>query len=296
MEFRHLSSESFLASALRAYVRAPAHPAKYRVERWLGDWLLPHEGGVFEVQSDVRLRLHPRDWIEYTLIRDAQYEPLTLHFLEANLHRVQQAMLAGVNFGLHVVVASRAAGDSGMVVGVDPQQSALDRTRSHLALNCAETNVRLVAAALGAAGQILVMDDPPETNTGAANVRKPGTGPLCAVSMAAGELWRALRTGQPSPDLCLLDVEGYEGEVLAGFDPSFRPGVMIVELWDPFLREVEWSNERVCALLTSMGYELFTLDGQPTTGATALPEHNVVAVHTARTGAPVVFGGACTPS
>src|SRR5215207_6916881 len=257
MEFRKLPSESLLASELRAYVRAPSHPAKYRVERWLGQCLLPEKGGVFEVERNVRLRLHPRDWIEYTLIRDAQYEPLTLQFLEANLQRGQQAMLAGVNFGLYVIVASRAAGDDGIVVGVDPQQGALDRTRSHLALNGAPANVRLVAAALSSAGRILVMDDPPENNSGAANVRKPGTGPLCAVAMPAGELWRALATGQPSPDLFLLDVEGFEGEVLSGFDPSFRPRILIIELWDPFLREVGWSNERVRLSLIAMGYQLF---------------------------------------
>jgi FkbM family methyltransferase len=262
----------------RAYLRAPNHPAKLRVEKWLAQMLLPEQGGVFAVGDDVRLRLHPRDWIEYVLIRDSSYEPLTLEFLKRNLRSGGTAMLAGTNFGLHVVVASRAVGSSGFVVGVDPQLNALSRTRASLALNGSYPNVRLVAAALGSSGDLLVIDDPPDANAGTANLRQPGRGPMCAVTMRAGEVWRALSSSTPSPDLMLLDVEGFEGHVLAGFDERFRPKTLIVEIWEPFLREVGSSKAQLCSRLRELGYRLSTIDGHPASAETELPEHNIVAV------------------
>ena len=265
-------------SVYRAYVRAPSHPAKLRVERWLAGALLPAKGGVFEVDGDVRLRLHPRDWIEYVLIRDAEYEPLTLKFLQQTLRNGGTAMLAGTNFGLHVVVASRAVGPTGLVVGVDPQLQALSRTRASLALNGSHPNVRLVAAALGARGELLVIDDPPDANAGSANLRQPGQGPMCAVTMRPGDVWRALGHARSSPDLLLLDVEGFEGNVLDGFDPSFRPRTLVIEIWEPFLREVGSSKERVYSQLREMGYRLLTIDGREASETTDLPEHNLVAV------------------
>jgi FkbM family methyltransferase len=269
----------FAETVYRAYVRAPKHPAKLRVERWLAQLLLPEQGGVFEVGDDVRLRLHPRDWIEYVLIRDAVYEPLTLEFLQQNLRSGGTAMLAGTNFGLHVVIASRAVGSDGFVVGVDPQLNALSRTRGSLALNGSVPNVRLVAAALGATGELLVIDDPPEANAGTANLRQPGRGPMCAVTMRPGDLWRGLGHAQASPDLMLLDVEGFESNVLAGFDPQFRPRTLIVEIWEPFLREVGSSGSQVCSQLRDLGYRLATIDGHPASETTELPEHNIVATH-----------------
>ena len=52
--------------------------------------------------------LNPIDWIEYLMLRDGSYEPLTLDFLQRNLRPSESAILAGVNNGLHSIVAARA--------------------------------------------------------------------------------------------------------------------------------------------------------------------------------------------
>jgi FkbM family methyltransferase len=271
----------------RAYVKAPDHPGKQRIERWLGGAFLPAAGGRFVVDGDVALRLHPRDWIEYVLIRDAQYEPLTLRFLQQNLQSGHRAMLAGINFGLHVVSVSRAVGPSGVVIGVDPQVQAICRTSDHLKLNHAPANVRLVPAALGRSSGVVVVDDPPADNAGNANLRTKGSGPACVLCTRIADLWRLVQGNDGSPDLVLLDVEGFEGEVLEGFDEQFRPGLMVIELRDTFLREVGSSAAVVCERLSSMGYALYTLDGRTATAGDDLPEHNAVAVHASR--GPVQF-------
>ena len=108
------------AAAYTWYLRRPEHPAKRRLERVLAR-ALPADGIVADVSHGVRLRLRPSDWIEYVLLRDGTYEPLTLTFLERNLAPGDGVVLAGVNFGLHVVIASRAVGPLGRVLGADGQ-------------------------------------------------------------------------------------------------------------------------------------------------------------------------------
>src|SRR5438270_7357918 len=93
---------------LRGYAQTPEHPSKYRIVRWLGRHAFPEEGIQCRIHPDISLYLHPRDWIEYFLLRGEQYEPLTLRFVQENLCAGDLAILAGVNFGLHVAVAARA--------------------------------------------------------------------------------------------------------------------------------------------------------------------------------------------
>jgi hypothetical protein len=142
---------------LAAYVRGPDHPMKYRVVQWLGRRVIPERGIRAPAHPDLELYLHPRDWIEYQLLRGGRYEPLTLAFLSANLRPGDAAVLAGVNFGQHVAVAARAVGPSGLVVGVEPQPAALLRAARNLRLNGLAAQVRLVSAALGRTDALLPM-------------------------------------------------------------------------------------------------------------------------------------------
>jgi len=266
------------ASVYTWYLRRPEHPAKRRLERLLAA-RLPSAGIVVDVSHGVRLRLRPHDWIEYVLLKDGAYEPLTLTFIERNLAPGDGAVLAGVNLGLHVVVASRAAGPAGRVLGVDPQWSALERTAEHLRLNACPPNTRLAAAALGRAEGMVVLNPPPEDNAGTAHLRTPGRGPFCAPVMPLPRAWQHAWEQTSAPRLALIDVEGYETEVLAGLDPAFRPDLLVVEEYDEFLRAMGSSAAHLRSTLAELGYTLSTISGQPLSSPSQLPEHNIVAVH-----------------
>jgi FkbM family methyltransferase len=270
------------AAAYTWYLRRPEHPAKRRVERLLARGL-PAGGIVTEVSHGVRLRLRPQDWIEYVLLRDGRYEPLTLTFLEQNLSAGDGVVLAGVNFGLHVVIASRAVGPPGRVLGVDPQPSAVERTAEHLRLNACPGNTRLLTAALGRSDQVVPLDPPPRDNAGLAHLRTPGGGPVCAPVLPLPKAWQQAWGESRPPRLALIDVEGYEAEVLAGFGDGFRPDLLVVEEYDEFLRPMGSSASDLRRTLSRLGYGLFTATGQPLADGAAPPEQNIIAVHRACT-------------
>jgi FkbM family methyltransferase len=200
-------------SLLRLYVRTPEHPTKYRIVQWLGRNWFPDKGVVAVAHPDLRLRLNPRDWIEYLLLRNEEYEPMTLVFLAANLRPGDAAIFAGVNFGQHVAVAARAVGPTGLVIGLEPQPRALVKTWENLQLNGLSTPVRLVAAALGSRDELVPMAWADLGNTGAASLLDKTPGLFVQVV----QLSRVLeRFGSASYRLLLLDVQGFESNALAG--------------------------------------------------------------------------------
>jgi FkbM family methyltransferase len=246
------------------------------VVQWLGRHVVSSDGIVAEVNPRVQLSLHPRDWIEYLLIREGIYEPLTLAFLSQNLRTSDNALLAGVNNGLHVIVAARAVGENGRVIGVDPQPAALLRARRNIDLNGLAGPVRLLSAALGAETALMHMPWADAGNQGAASLLDSGPGlevPL--VTLAA--VVEALCPGRVR--LMLLDVQGYEGPALQGLK-HHRPELLVIEDSDEYLQRAGTSRAELYAQLREMGYALRDVFGGEINESGPVPaECNVVAVH-----------------
>ena len=258
---------------LLRYIRSPEHPGKYRFVRWLGRHAFPPEGIVAEVSPRVRLSLHPRDWIEYVLLRDGRYEPLTLAFLSRNLRTSDKALLAGVNNGLHVIVAARAVGETGCVIGVEPQPAALLRARRNIDLNGVAGSIRLLAAALGAETSITHMPWSDSGNTGAASLLDSGPGlevPLVTLSAILDAMC-------PGPvRLMLLDVQGYEGLAMEGLGHQ-RPDLLIVEDSPDYLERAGSSRAKLYSQMRDMEYTLHDVFGSEIDESAPAPvEYNVV--------------------
>jgi FkbM family methyltransferase len=275
----HAKSVEFacvLNALLLRYIRSPEHPGKYRVVRWLGRHVVPPDGLVAEVDPRVQLSLHPRDWVEYSLIRDGYYEPLTLTFLSRNLRPSENAVLAGVNNGLHVIVAARAVGEKGRVIGVDPQPGAVLRTRRNINLNRVAGPVRLLAAALGAQAAFTHMPWADSGNQGAASLFDSGPGfevPLVTLASVLD----ALCSG--TVRLMLLDVQGYEGPALQGLK-DHRPELLVVEDSDEYLVRAGSTRAHMYAQMREMGYSLHDVFGNAIGESGPMPaECNVISVY-----------------
>lgn len=261
---------------LRRYISAPDHPAKYRLVRWLGRHAMSRVGIAASVHPGVMLWMNPTDWIEYLMLRDGSYEPLTLDFIQRNLKPSESAILAGVNNGLHAIVAARAVGASGKVVGCEPQPEALLRARLNMELNgMSDRSLRLVACALGNARGLTSMAWSAPDNPGAASLLTQGPGftvPLLSVTELAAALELApIR-------LMLLDVQGYEMEVLGGLG-ELRPAIVIVEDDPTYSAGPGHSRAALYQRLRDLGYSLRDLHGRPVEAPDAvLAERNLVGV------------------
>lgn len=269
---------SFASRLLQGYLRAPDHPGKLRLARSLGR--LFSGGARTRLPEGIVLFLSPADWIEYLLLRGDAYEPATRAFLRQNLRPGDGAIYAGVNFGLHVIDAALAVGPSGRVVGVEPQPRARARAARNIAANGAGAQTTLVPRALGAAAGRATMAWAPADNAGAASLLAAGPGfeieliPLAEVeSELRGAPFRAL----------LLDVEGYELEVIKGL--GSRPDIVVCEVAPALLARQGILPEAVGASLAALGYELFDVRGRrvEATDLAELPEHNLCAVLPGRT-------------
>lgn len=227
------------------------------------------------VAPDLKLYLHPRDLIEYLLLRGIPYEPQTLAFIAANLAAGDAAVLAGTNFGLHVTQAARSVGAAGLVIGVEPQPAALLRTRMNLQLNGIDARVRLVQAALGRTDQLVRMAWSNPQNPGAASLLDSGE--CFFVQMLRLQTVFSLVEGRRLR-LLLLDIQGYEFEALSALDLRRGPELIVVELDPEFLRRAGVRAPQISELLADAGYSLFDLQGTASPDLLALSERNLVAV------------------
>jgi FkbM family methyltransferase len=260
---------------LQWFARLPEHPAKQRIlRRWIGR-LMPRSGLVFEVDRGVRLWLHPTDWIEYLLMTTGVYEPHTLRFLESNLAEGDATVLAGVNFGLHLIVAARRVGRVGSAIGVDPQPGSVERALQNAALNGIGEQLKVAAMALDRHSGTVWLDLPPEENSGAASILAGGPDKVMAGSLRFDEL--VAKCGLSRVRLFLLDVEGYELNVLRGLG-AVRPEIIVVESHAPSQRRAGHTQAELMRELESLGYRLTDLHGNPHVDPeAAVTELNVVA-------------------
>jgi FkbM family methyltransferase len=266
-----------LGGIIQRYIAGPEHPAKVRFVRWLGRHAMPREGVVAEVYPETKLWLNPVDWVEYLLLRDGQHEPLILDFLRGNLRPSDTAILAGINNGLHPIVAAKAVGASGRIIGCEPQPAALLRTRLNIELNgVPEGTLRLVAAALSAERGLSRMPWPPLDNRGAASFFDAGSG-FTAPLVTLAEVARSLDLGPIR--LLVLDVMGYEVQALAGLGAKLRPEIVVVADHAQNLTRAGESRAVLYRCLQDLGYALHDLYGQPVSlPGEPLVELNVVGV------------------
>jgi FkbM family methyltransferase len=262
----------------RLYIQAPNHPAKLRIEKWISDMIFPNEGAIFEVDRKIKLYLHPKDYIEYLLLKTGSYEPLTLDFIEKNLIPGQTALFAGVNFGLHLILASKLVSENGHVIGVEPQPRSIYRAYQNILLNTLHQNIHLIISALGSTSDLIPMGDAPNHNSGSASliIENDYSAPFYVHVVTLSTLLSKL--GVQQVDMMLLDVEGYEINVLRGIERKHRPFIMIVEAHPLVLNKLSISQVDVFDMLEALDYTCFSVDGLPVRERYPLPENNIVAV------------------
>lgn len=262
----------------RWYVRRPDHPAKLRLVRMLSPWFAPTKGVLCDVDDGVRMWLNPDDDIEGALYRGKDYEPHTLEFLRRNLNSGRVAVFAGANSGLHMLLAAKLVGETGIVVGIEPQPGSLWRALRNVHESQPRANVLLVSGGLGAGEAILPMAEHKPNHAGWASfvLRSPVKYPYQIQVLRYDALIQRLRL--PPVDLMLLDVEGYELEVFRGMSPETAPAILLAEVHDTVLRMTETTHQQYFDAITSLGYDTWTMDGTPAKPGSSILDNNLVCV------------------
>jgi FkbM family methyltransferase len=269
-------NRSLVLRAYRKYLRAGDHPTKLRLIRLLERLIISEGGAVFKVDAGFDMILHPRDHVEYRLIQTGIYEPLTVEFLRKNLRIGQVALLAGVNVGLHVMVCSKAVGETGTIVAIEPQPVSLLRARENFNLNSLPDNIRLVSAALGDKAGLLPMGAAPLECTGWGSfvLREKGKHPYTVGVHTVSEVLSQLDVREL--DLMLLDVEGFELPVLRAMHQGVRPQILILEVHPAVLKISKDNARSYYDAVQELGYRCFDLRGNPAQSESDLLESNLI--------------------
>ena len=200
------------------------------------------------------------------------HEAAVADFLRARVSPGQCCFDVGANVGIYVLQLARWSAPDGRVVAFEPNPATLRVLRRHVRLNHLDSRVTVVPMGAGAAaGDALLYDTEAGSGLSRIGAVHPGTRvPVTPQTIAMTTVDEYCRTSGLVPDWMLIDVEGYEYEVLRGAADTLRrhrPQV-VVELHQQV--SSEGSREAGLRLLDELG-----LDAIPIPGATGRAEQFV---------------------
>ena len=251
----------FIRWMYQRYVWGPEHPFKGRILRHLEQLIFPERGLPFETHGGIRMYLHPRFEWERHLLRGGTYQPGLCRFIKTNILPGETVAIAGIGFGQQIIIASRATGSNGYVVGIDPHPAALVRARDNIALNNHPDNIKLVSAALGERRAMLPLSGVVIGHVGHGSLIKPANDlPYQVVVESLPQLLQGLGIGKL--DVLFLDVIGFELPILSALEPPYLPRLMTVVVHPLVCAQMTLTLQNYQDRLAALGYGYWTLDGR----------------------------------
>ena len=212
---------------------------------------------------DLRYEVRYRDDGSYVDLFFLQYqEPAFAPVLRAALRSGGTFFDVGANVGIYTAWGARLVSDTGAVHAFEPVPATREALERLVAFN-ALTNVRVVPCAVGSGAGTLTLHTA-RGASGLATASRPEHW-TDGVSMTAAltTLDAYARTSGSLPDLVLVDVEGYEFEVLRGARgilSSDRPPAFLFESHSGHLARCGTGLGRIVAWLEEeVGFQVFGL-------------------------------------
>lgn len=195
-----------------------------------------------------------------------EYEPEVWKQVMAALRPGANVVEAGAHVGLYAIAMARRVGPAGKVLAAEPDPANAAILRRHIALNGVTAQVEVVAAGLSdQPGQAVLHLQGIQSQLRSAEATDHGT----TVSLTTIDAI----SGEKAIDLILVDVEGYELQVLRGADavlrtPLRRPGTIVVEVHPYAWDACNASSAALLGLLGGHGYVVTDPAGRPVTEVT----------------------------
>lgn len=200
------------------------------------------------------------------------WEQSVMEFLQEKLSAGDVVYDVGSNIGLYAVLLGKMVGESGSVIGFEPEQKNYDHLLQNLSLNSLH-NVHIHRVALGdcdGEGKLYHGDDLLFANL--LNPREKGAS-YEVVKIMEGDGFRKAEN-LPVPRVVKIDVEGYEYSVLKGLKQTLQsPACQFVSCEvHPTLLPKGVTPEEVLDLLRSCGFNQVSKHG-----AAGIPEYHALA-------------------
>ncbi len=207
-----------LTGWLRWYVRSfPLRPGRGVILRTLVTPMLPRHG-LFRVAmpSGYDLEIGYRERIGITFAVYGTFECHEREVLVCHARTGTTALDVGANLGIYALELSKAVGDQGSVIAIEPWPDNVRRLRQTIARSAA-TNIRVLPCAVGGSSRVVEMHgglDPAYVTSVPTSGHRRYPAIQGVMQHTLDELWQ--NAGSPTVSVVKIDVEGSEVEVLKG--------------------------------------------------------------------------------
>ncbi len=225
--------------------------------------LLTAGRGVSAEINGETFRLDPR----FRGFIQPDYEADLAGILRARMRPGQTALDIGAHVGVYALQISRWTAPGGRVIAFEPNAGTAAVLRRHVAINGLDAAVRVEDLALGRQPGTSVFYGEPGSGLSrlaAPNPDAPAAGIRADVTVSTVDDY--CRTHEVRPDWMLVDVEGFEFDVLAGAAETIRAAgrslSVIVEIHPTLWPTTGWTEAAVEALCASLARRPLPLVGQ----------------------------------
>jgi FkbM family methyltransferase len=254
-----------LASTLAGGAARRDSPLRRRLSPLYGELLnaLTLGRGVTAEINGELFRLDPR----YRGFIQPDYEADLARILRGRMKPGACCLDIGAHVGVYALQLARWTAPGGRIVAFEPNAGTAAVLRRHVHVNGLDARVRIEEAALGRApGTAVLFGD---TGSGLSRLSAPNPdGPAAAggASVVVLTVDDYCRTHHLEPDWILIDVEGFEFDVLSGaMDTIRRRGralSIVIEIHPTLWPLTGWNSSAVEALFHALGRRAVSLVGQ----------------------------------
>ena len=200
----------------------------------------------------------PTDLVQRQIFFQGYFEYHESVFMRKFLKPAQVFVDIGANIGWHTLIAASCVGPRGRVIGCEPATATFAQLAKNVELNHFG-NVTLHRLGLGAQPGSFDIFECEEGNSGANSLYAScGQAPVESVTIENGDAFFQTH-GIHQVDLCKIDVEGAEFDVLNGLKQTLadrKISCMLIEANDAALRRSGHSADELISGLIGYGFRL----------------------------------------
>ena len=260
---------SLSGKIFKLYLLLPQHPAKIRIENWMGKVFFA-KGIKIKNEDGVVFVLDPNDWITRTLIEQGNYEADSLTLAKKILQKGGVFVDVGTNFGLYTCMLSQQHKQI-QVYSIEPNYQVLGRLIANVRLNKIEEQVHIFNAAVTDKFQVVFLDLPAANNLGSTVASVDNNGGMAVLSCSLEYITAV--NNILKIDLIKIDIEGNEFAVLEKF-PFEKIAVQNIILEFNFLSKISFEQLRL--FFDERGFDIFTVEGKTIVDdKNGIPENNI---------------------